>query len=106
MLESKFKTELIKDLKHLLIGCIILHNDPNEIQGIPDLTVLYKKNWACLEGKRNAKSPCQPNQEYYVDELNKLSFARFIYPENKEEVLDELLQAFGVRRPARIPKSK
>ena len=94
MLESRFKTQLIKDLKILFPGCIVVHLDPNEIQGIPDLLVLYGPKWAALEGKKFAEAHCQPNQPYYVDLMNQMSFAAFIYPENKEEVLYDLQQAF------------
>ena len=94
MLESRFKTQLIKDLKNLFPGCMVVHLDPNEIQGIPDLLVLYGPKWAALEGKKFAEAYCQPNQPYYVDLMNQMSFASFIYPENKEEVLYDLQQAF------------
>lgn len=106
MLENKFKTDLIKEIKGMFPGCIILHLDPNEIQGICDLLILYEDHWAVLEGKKNKTSRHQPNQDYYVERLNDMSFARFIYPENKEEVLDELQQAFRIRRPARVSKCK
>ena len=79
-----------------------MHLDPNEIQGIPDLLVLYENKWAALEGKKSANAPHRPNQDYYVNLMNKMSFASFIYPENKEEVLYELQQAFRIRRPTRV----
>ena len=92
--ERKFQAELIKDIKNRFPGCMVLKNDPNYIQGIPDLLVLHKKHWASLECKRTSSSKHQPNQDYYVDKMNKMSFSRFIFPENKEEVLDELERSF------------
>lgn len=97
-LENKFQREVISDLKEIFPGCIITKNDPNHIQGIPDLTILYKNKWATLECKKNKNAKKQPNQPYYVDTMNEMSFSRFIFPENKEEVLDELQQAFELRR--------
>ena len=105
MLENKFKTNLIKDLEAIFPGCIVLHPDPNEIQGIPDLLILYENKWAALEGKKHSNSSHQPNQDYYIDLMDKMSFASFIYPENKEEVLYELQSAFGIRRPTRISRA-
>lgn len=102
MLENKFKTQLVSELEEMFPGCIVVHLDPNEIQGIPDLLVLYGNKWAALEGKKSANATHRPNQDYYVDLMNRMSFAAFIYPENKEEVLHELQQAFNVRRSARI----
>lgn len=98
MRESKFQSELIKDLKRIFRGCVILKNDANYIQGFPDLTILYRDKWAVLECKRSANEKFQPNQEYYISELDDMSFARVIYPENKEEVLDELQRAFRSKR--------
>ena len=75
-------------------GCLVLKNDPNYIQGFPDLTVLYRDKWALLESKRETKASHRPNQDYYVELADGMSFARFICPENKQEVLNELQQAF------------
>jgi hypothetical protein len=94
MLENRFKTNLAREIKNMFPGCMVLHLDPNEIQGIPDLLVLYKNKWAVLEGKKNAHAIHQPNQDYYVDLMNDWSFAAFIYPENKDEVLDDLYRYF------------
>lgn len=90
MLENKFKTKLIKDLEKIFPGCFVLHMDANETQGIPDLLILYKNKWAALEGKKSATASARPNQPYYVDLMNRMSFASFIYPENKNEVLEKL----------------
>ena len=70
----------------------------DQIQGIPDLLILYKNKWFSLECKKSANAKRQPNQEYYVDIMNKMSFSRFIYPENKDSVLDELRQIFDERK--------
>ena len=94
MKESKFQADLKKELKKRFPGCIVTKLDSSDIQGIPDLLVLYKDKWACLENKRDSRASKRPNQEYYVDKMNEMSFARFIYPENREEVLDELSKAF------------
>lgn len=94
MLESAFQSKLIKELKKIFPGCIVLKNDSGYLQGIPDLLILYNNKWASLECKQNNKSKKRPNQEYYVDKMNEMSFSRFICPENKEEVLHELQQAF------------
>jgi hypothetical protein len=104
MLESVFQSNLIKELEAMFVGCIILKNDPNYLQGFPDLTIFYNNMWAVLECKRSEYDSHQPNQDYYVDVLDKMSFSRFIYPENKEEVLDELQQAFRPRRATRVSK--
>ena len=94
MLENKFKTKLVSEIEDILPGCIIFHFDPNEIQGIPDLGILYRDKWAALEGKKNESASVRPNQEYYVDLMNEMSFAAIIYPENKDEVLDALYLHF------------
>lgn len=104
MLENRFKTKLVNELRDMFPGCIIIHMDPNEIQGIPDLLILYQDKWAALEGKKSFDASVRPNQEYYVDKMNDMSFASFIYPENKEEVLYELQKALRPRRTARISK--
>lgn len=93
-LERDFQSYLIKRLKKMFPGCVILKNDPTYIQGVPDLIVLYENKWAMLEVKKDSSASHQPNQDYYVDKLGKMSFAAFIFPENVEEVLNDLQQAF------------
>lgn len=103
-LESGFQDRLVSDLKNMFPGCMITKLDSGYIQGIPDLLILFEDKWAVLECKKHATAKRQPNQDYYVDKMNKMSFAAFIYPENKEEVLHELQQAFSVRRTARVSR--
>lgn len=93
-LERDFQAKLIAELKLIFPGCIVLKLDSSYIQGIPDLLILFGTKWATLECKRSLGSRRQPNQEYYVGMMNSMSFSRFICPENKEDVLDELQQAF------------
>lgn len=94
-LERDFQAKLIKELKRRFPGCIVMKNDPCYIQGIPDLVILYKDKWAALECKKSTNAKRRPNQEYYVGLMDEMSFSRFICPENKEEVLNELQQTFG-----------
>lgn len=93
-LERDFQAKLIKELKELFVGCIVTKMDAGYIQGIPDLLILYKNKWATLECKKSARAKKRPNQEHYIRLMNEMSFSRFICPENKEEVLHELQQAF------------
>lgn len=92
MLESEFQSKTIKQLEKLLPGCIVLKNDSSYIQGIPDLIVLYNKRWAMLECKKDKTAPYRPNQKFYLDKTNRMSFSATIYPENKDEVLGNLVQ--------------
>lgn len=92
MLERDFQRKLIKEIKSMFPGCIVQKNDT--IQGFPDITIYYGPKWATLECKKSKNEVHQPNQDYYVDLTNKMSFSRFIYPENKEEVLRDLQQTF------------
>ena len=93
--ESKFQKELMDEIRDRYPGCMILKNDSGYIQGIPDWTILYKDKWAVLEAKREEKAKRQPNQDYYVDKLNNMSYSDFVYPENKDEVLNQLSKVFG-----------
>lgn len=102
MRESVYQAQLIVTLKRVFPGCMVLKNDTDYMQGIPDLLILYGVHWAALEVKADYNSPYQPNQEYYLDLMNDMSFAAVIYPEIEEEVLYDLQQAFGSRRPTRV----
>lgn len=102
MRESKFQAELITELKSMFPGCIVLKNDANYLQGFPDLTILYQNMWAVLECKKSLYEPYQPNQEYYIEVLDDMSFSSMICPENREAVLNELQNALRPRRSARF----
>ena len=106
MLERNFQAGLIKDIKDRLPGCIVLKNDPNYIQGIPDLSVYYGDKWAFLEVKASSKSKRQANQEYYIQYAEENAFGAIVCPENKEEVLNELQCALQPRRKTRVSRSK
>lgn len=92
-LESGFQDKLREELKELFPGCLIFKMD--QIQGIPDLLILYGRKWASLECKKSVRASRRPNQEYYVDLMDEMSFSSFIYPENKDAVLDELYLYFN-----------
>ena len=95
MVESDFQSKLIKELKTRFPGCMVLKNDASYIQGVPDLLILHNDKWASLEVKRSKKAKHRPNQDYYVEKMNNMSFSAFIFPENKEDVLHDLEQALS-----------
>lgn len=101
MRESIYQAKLIKKLRRLFPGIVILKNDSSHTQGIPDLSLFHHDKWAMLEVKSSINSPSQPNQDYHISKLNRMSFAAMICPENEAEVLDGLQQTFRVRRKAR-----
>lgn len=94
MKESKFQSDTIKEIEKRFPGAIVTKMDANYIQGIPDVLVLYNNKWATLEFKKTGKASHQPNQDYYVNRMNGMSFSAFIFPENKEKVLDEMARSF------------
>lgn len=98
--ENAYQASLIKKIEELLPGSLVLKNDEQYLQGIPDLTVLYGERWAVLEVKRDEKEMknLRPNQQHYVDRLNGMGFSAFIYPSNEQEVLNALQRSFEVGR--------
>lgn len=104
MNENQFQAQVIRELRELLPGCIVLKNDANYMQGIPDLIILFEDRWAMLEVKKALKARSQPNQGYYLRLLDNMSFASLISPENKEGVLVDLQFALKTGRPTRISK--
>lgn len=98
--ENAYQGKLIRKLKRMFPGCVVMKNDPQYIQGMLDLTILYQDRWALLEVKASASAPSRPNQRHYQRVLNDMSFAAFIYPENEREVLAALQEAFASRGSA------
>lgn len=95
MLESKFQSKLISEIKNSFPGCIVLKNDANYLQGFPDLLILYDSSWAALEVKRSCNESFRANQLWYIDTLNSMSFCKVVYPENMPEVMCELCAHFN-----------
>lgn len=104
MRESVFQARLIRKIKKDLPGCIVMKTDPGYLQGVPDLLILHGDRWAALEVKRSQKAKHRPNQDYYVDKLNRMSYASFVYPENEKEILHDIRQALGAGRESRLPE--
>ena len=104
--EGKVQKKVIEELEKRLPGCIILKNDPNYIQGIPDLLVLHNSRWAALEVKESKTAKHQCNQDWYVHRMNHMSYASFIYHENMEGVLDEVQSTLQSSRPTRNVRRK
>jgi hypothetical protein len=102
MLESVFKKKLINRILREFPGAIVLKADANNIQGITDNFILFEDRWAAFEAKRNRFAPHQPNQDYYVDLLNRMSYASFVYPENEEQFIHEIQQSLRPNRPTRF----
>lgn len=91
ILEKDFQKLFLDKVKLLKPGAIILKNDARYRQGIPDWIVLHITGTFVFEIKAHSKASKQPNQHYYIGQLQKMGyFARFVYPENMQEVLDEI----------------
>jgi hypothetical protein len=103
MNERAYQRELIKRIKARFPGCVVMKNDPQLRQGVPDLLILYGGTWAMLEVKMDADSPMQSNQEFYVEKFANMSYAAFINPGNEEQILDDLQQTFRSAGQTRIP---
>ena len=95
MVEREYQKYLVRILKDKFPGCIVIKNDAQLKQGIPDLLVLFKNKWAALEVKKEKKARHQPNQDFFVKRMNEMSYASFIYPENESKVLEKLKEVFG-----------
>lgn len=102
MNERTFQGILIRQIRDLFPGCIVLKNDPTYIQGIPDIIILFREKWAALEVKKDGRARRQPNQEHYIHQMNLMSYASFVCPENVKDVLDDLQHTFGTFRSARF----
>ena len=94
MLESKFQAYLVKKIEDRYVGSIVMKMDANQTQGWPDLLILFNTRWATLEVKASEKAKHRPNQDYYVAKFNTLTYSSFIYPENEEQVFEDLDRFF------------
>lgn len=90
--ESQFQKDLIKEIKGMAPrgDITVLKNDATIAQGIPDLVVFYKDRFAMLEVKKSENASHRPNQDWYIKKFANESFGYFIYPENKDKVLNAM----------------
>ena len=91
--EAAYQSELKKRIKQRWPKCIVLKQDSQQLQGIPDLVLFFPEHsekYAMLEVKQSQTASHRPNQDYYVELFNKCSFAAFVYPENEAAVLNEI----------------
>ena len=94
-LENDYQMNLIERIEDLIPNCLVEKNDPNYIQGIPDLSIYVGPYFAMLEVKRSSSDPHQPNQDWYIQHFKDTgAFASFIYPENEAQVLMDLRNYF------------
>jgi hypothetical protein len=100
--ESRFQASLIREIRQNYPGAVIIRPDSGYLQGIPDRLILYRNKWAAFECKADEDSGHRTNQDYYINLLDKMSYASFVYPENKERFLHELQQTFRSARSSRI----
>lgn len=89
-LESRFQSSVKHELETKYPGCIVRKNPPGQENGFPDLVMYYGPIWAMFECKREKDARKRPNQKWWVERLDEMSFARLIFPENRERVMGEL----------------
>lgn len=94
-LESETERNFKQDMNRRLPGGWWVKGNSQMQQGIPDQTFYYGPRWAMFEFKRAENSDLQENQDWFIDMFNEMSYARFVSPENYNEVLDEVQEAFG-----------
>ena len=94
--ESDFQSDLIKMIEQRFPGAYVRKQETQ--QGTPDLLVLYQEHWAMLENKIDENAVHQPNQDWWVNHFNEMSYSAFVYPSNVEEVLNEMERSFQVTK--------
>lgn len=104
MQERHYQPKLIEKIKAALPGAMVLKGDTRFRQGCPDLIVLYGDKWAALEVKKSPSASKQPNQDYYVEKLNEMSYAAVVHPGNEKDVLNALQRSLQAERCPRIPE--
>lgn len=93
--EREYQPGLIKRIERLLPDAYVRKIDIQ--QGWPDLLILAPNFWALLEVKRDEPTSAddfEPNQEWWIEEFDEMSFSACIYPQNEGEVLHALKLAF------------
>lgn len=93
-LESDFSEVFTDALEEAFPDSMVIKGNSAYRQGVPDWLLLDGPNWAALELKRDETAKKQPNQPYYVEKMNGMSYAAFVTPSNYREVIDEIQSTF------------
>lgn len=93
--ESAYRLDLCNRISTILPDCIIIKLPADQYQGIPDLLILFENKWAMLEVKMSENSVHEPNQDWYVEHCNEMSYASFIWPDIEDAILAELVEKLG-----------
>lgn len=93
LIETRLKTEL--ETKYPLWK--YLKGNAMQLAGIPDRIAIFNGGVCAFFEVKATENDClvsqkhQPNQKYYIDEIcSNGGFARYIYAENFDTVLEEL----------------
>jgi Holliday junction resolvase len=93
--ESKLQSEIIKWLKGKGAYVIKTKPGPGTPVGCPDIIALYRAKWLAIEVKADITSKFQVGQRETLDHLSKGNdHVRIVYPQNWDEVREQLLSSF------------
>ena len=108
-LEAQFKKRFIDRFKNRMDELEIpleVEQQKSNRRSWLDTIFLGPCVWAMLEFKKDEDANHQPNQDYYVDKLNRMCYAAFVSPENEEMVFNEMEELFKLGRNACVLKSE
>lgn len=89
-LEKDFQSKFLAKLRKLGCKCYKQQMNATTRAGTPDVIVLLGPVWIMLEFKKAKNSPKRPGQQKNIDWANEVSFGWFVYPENADEVYEQI----------------
>lgn len=91
MAESNFQGKVVRWLRQKGCYVLVITAHPGIPDGCPDVIALCDGGgWIGLECKKDAKAKFQPLQKATIQKLNGMYYCRAVYPENWEEIKQEL----------------
>lgn len=93
MLESEFKKKFCARLKRAVHPLAILQykQDATTVSGFPDTIVILEGITIYIEFKKSKRAKFRPGQKEWLAKLNENGHFAFVcYPENQDEVLNEI----------------
>lgn len=92
MKEADFQKKVIAWLKKQ--GCLVLKYEQNATTraGVADVFFCKEGFYGFIETKKAKNSPLRPGQKEFIEKMDEWSYGRICYPENFEQIKEELLQ--------------